>query len=153
MAGAIRRTMLYLGLSEPEPDYDATDEGHAMERDHHEADDYAAEIYAPAEVTPLHGENSLRRIATMHPTTYRDAKAVGETFRAGTPVIMNLTKMTDAEAKRIVDFAAGLAFGLHGSIERVTNMVFLLSPATVEIEVQSQAPEPEIAGARFFDQS
>lgn len=152
MAGALRKTMLYLGLSEPEQDYDApTEEAQQMELEPYEDEAYQEETYAPAQVMPLHSENALRRIATVHPTSYNDAKAVGEAFRAGTPVIMNLTKMTDAEAKRIVDFAAGLAFGLHGSIERVTNMVFLLSPASVE--VASQTAEPEVTGARFFDQS
>ena len=47
---------------------------------------------------------------------------------------MNLTDMDDADAKRLVDFAAGLVFGLHGTIERVTSKVFLLSPAHVEVD-------------------
>src|SRR5690625_6668211 len=75
----------------------------------------------------------LRRISTVHPTTYNEARVIGEAFRDGTPVIMNLTGMSEAEAKRMVDFSAGLVFGLHGTIERVTNRVFLLSPATVEV--------------------
>ena len=49
---------------------------------------------------------------------------------------MNLTDMSDADAKRLVDFAAGLVFGLRGSIERVTSKVFLLSPATVEVNAE-----------------
>ena len=68
------------------------------------------------------------RITTVHPRTYNEARTIGEHFRDGTPVIMNLTEMHDTDAKRLVDFAAGLVFGLHGSIERVTNKVFLLSP-------------------------
>ena len=76
----------------------------------------------------------MNRITTIHPRTYNEAKNIGESFRTGTPVIMNLTEMDDADAKRLVDFAAGLAFGLHGSIERVTTKVFLLSPSHVEVE-------------------
>jgi FtsZ-interacting cell division protein YlmF len=58
------------------------------------------------------------RITTLHPRTYNEARQIGEHFRSGTPVIMNLTEMDDTDAKRLVDFAAGLIFGLHGSIER-----------------------------------
>src|SRR5690625_6713421 len=69
----------------------------------------------------------MRRLTDIQHHTYNDAKTIGEAFRGGTPVIMNLTDMTDAEAKRLVDFSAGLIFGLRGTIERVTNKVFLLS--------------------------
>ena len=82
---------------------------------------------------------SLNRITTIHPRTYNEAKNIGEWFRDSVPVIMNLSDMDDADAKRLVDFAAGLVFGLHGTIERVTSKVFLLSPSHVEIA----ADEPE----------
>ena len=65
-------------------------------------------------------EQPPQRITTLHPRTYNEAKTIGLQFRAGTPVIMNLSEMDDSDAKRLVDFAAGLTFGLHGSIERVT---------------------------------
>ncbi len=90
------------------------------------------------------------RITTLHPRTYNDARAIGEHFRDGTPVIMNLSDMGDADAKRLVDFAAGLVFGLRGSIERVTAKVFLLSPANVEVTAEDKA---RIAEAGFFNQS
>ncbi len=152
MAGALRKTMLYLGLSEPEPEYDPmTEDGQAMELDQYHEEPHPEETYAPAQVMPLHSDNTLRRITTVHPRAYNDAKVIGEAFRSGTPVIMNLTEMSDADAKRLVDFSAGLVFGLRGSIERVTNKVFLLSPATVE--VASESSEPEVTGARFFNQN
>ena len=75
----------------------------------------------------------ITRIVTIHPTAYSDAVTIGEAFRDGTPVIINLTDMGEEEARRLVDFAAGLTFGLHGVIERVTNRVFLLSPASIEV--------------------
>jgi len=94
----------------------------------------------------------LNRITTIHPRTYNEAKNIGESFRDGTPVIMNLTDMDDSDAKRLVDFAAGLVFGLHGSIERVTSKVFLLSPAHVEVAAEeSEAPRGAARG--FFNQS
>jgi cell division inhibitor SepF len=90
------------------------------------------------------------RITTLHPRTYNEARTIGEHFRSGTPVIMNLTEMDDVDAKRLVDFAAGLIFGLHGSIERVTNKVFLLSPEHVEVTAEDKAL---IAEGGFFNQS
>jgi cell division inhibitor SepF len=90
------------------------------------------------------------RITTLQPRTYNEARTIGEHFRAGTPVIMNLTEMDDTDAKRLVDFAAGLIFGLHGSIERVTNKVFLLSPEHVQVTAEDKA---RIAEGGFFNQS
>lgn len=92
----------------------------------------------------------LARITTLHPRTYNEARTIGEHFREGIPVIMNLTEMSDSDAKRLVDFAAGLIFGLHGSIERVTNKVFLLSPVNVEVTAEDKA---RIAERGFFNQS
>ena len=92
----------------------------------------------------------ISRITTIHPRTYNEAKTIGENFRDGIPVIMNLTDMSDADAKRLVDFAAGLVFGLRGSIERVTNKVFLLSPETVEVNAEDG---PVVAGRSVFNQS
>jgi len=90
------------------------------------------------------------RITTVHPRNYNEARLIGEHFRDGTPVIMNLSDMDDADAKRLVDFAAGLVFGRHGSIERVTQKVFLLTPANVEITAEDKS---RLAGAGFFNQS
>ncbi len=161
MAGALRKTMLYLGLADDRgengeyiDDYDGPEAtvGHEYE----------------AEVTPLHRPTAaperraaveeasagpeLRRITTIHPRSYNDARRIGEAFRAGTPVIMNLTDMDDADAKRLVDFSAGLIFGLRGAIERVTSKVFLLSPAYVEV-TGNERPAVEPAPAGFFNQS
>lgn len=75
----------------------------------------------------------LTRIVTVHPSAYSDAVTIGEHFRSGTPVIMNLSDMSEDDARRLIDFAAGLTFGLRGVIERVTNRVFLLSPQAIEV--------------------
>jgi cell division inhibitor SepF len=89
------------------------------------------------------------RITTVHPRNYNEARIIGEHFRDGTPVIMNLSDMDDADAKRLVDFAAGLTFGLHGRIERVTAKVFLLSPHNVTVTAQDKAR----IESGFFNQS
>jgi cell division inhibitor SepF len=120
----------------------------------------AAPAVRPGQVTDLHSDPAspaparqpadLTRITTLHPRTYNEARAIGEHFREGIPVIMNLTEMVDSDAKRLVDFAAGLIFGLRGSIERVTNKVFLLSPANIEVTAEDKA---RIAERGFFNQS
>lgn len=94
--------------------------------------------FTPVAAAPV--TSGLRRISTVHPTSYADARLIGEAFREGAPVIINLTDLPDQEARRIVDFAAGLVFGLHGTIEKVTNRVFLLSPASVEVSAQTETP-------------
>jgi cell division inhibitor SepF len=83
-------------------------------------------VSAPAEITSL------------QPKSYNEARLIGERYRDGIPVIMNLTEMDDVGAKRLVDFAAGLAFALRGSIEKVTNRVFLLSPPNVEVSADDR---------------
>lgn len=164
MAGALRKTMVYLGLAEDQGHYDdeyydGYDEPEVDER----SERTERTEHRGAEVTPLptrrpvaevvrgHEAGSVSRITTIHPRTYNEAKTIGENFRDGVPVIMNLTDMSDADAKRLVDFAAGLVFGLHGSIERVTSKVFLLSPETVEVN----AEEGPVAatGRSVFNQS
>lgn len=95
-------------------------------------------------------EEQRYQITTLHPTTYREARTIGEHFRDGGPVIINLTEMDEADARRLVDFAAGLAFGLRGNIERVTNRVFLLSPANVQVTAEDKA---KIAEGGFFNQT
>jgi cell division inhibitor SepF len=90
------------------------------------------------------------RIESIHPRSYNDARRIGEEYREGIPVIMNLGDLDDSDAKRIIDFAAGLVFGCRGSIERVTNKVFLLSPVNVDVGDQARA---QVAQDGFFNQS
>ena len=105
----------------------------------HQAPALALDLDAPVE-----------KIVTLHPRSYNDARTIGEHYRDYTPVIMNLTEMDDADAKRLVDFAAGLVFGHRGVIEKVTKSVFLLSPPNVKV-----SPEEKVAAAEasFFNQS
>jgi cell division inhibitor SepF len=173
MAGAMRKMAVYLGLVEDDHRYD--DQYQEKYDSYEEYDEYEEEpdradaadrqearvgradvgmdgSYAGADWRPDAGKHTtdLARITTLHPRTYNEARTIGEHFREGTPVIMNLTEMVDSDAKRLVDFAAGLIFGLHGSIERVTNKVFLLSPANVEVTAEDKA---RIAERGFFNQS
>lgn len=152
MAGALRKTMEYLGLAESEERYDDYDVYQDEDdrtrrtvapvravRDNDDDEDTADVATLPtrtqvSEVVREPEVGEMNRITTIHPRTYNEAKNIGEAYRGGIPVIMNLSDMDDADAKRLVDFAAGLAFGLHGSIERVTSKVFLLSPSHVRVD-------------------
>lgn len=179
MPGAMRKLGLYLGLVEDDEDgrdrryedgydEDELDDAPVGSIRRWSADDGRADARSAAlhrgEGPRTRGATALDpglraapapvddayRITTLHPRTYNEARTIGEHFRDGTPVIMNLTEMDDVDAKRLVDFAAGLIFGLRGSIERVTNKVFLLSPEHVEVTAEDKA---RIAGGGFFNQS
>jgi cell division inhibitor SepF len=164
MASAMRKMAVYLGLVEDDdrrfPDkYDSYEDYDEYDDDEPGVDDEAAlprsdysEYAAPSQrVEPVQPQQvDLMRITTLHPRTYNEARTIGEHFREGTPVIMNLTEMVDSDARRLVDFAAGLIFGLRGSIDKVTNKVFLLSPANVEVTAEDKA---RIAERGFFNQS
>jgi len=158
MSGALRKTMVYLGLAEDDEHYDDElyedfDEEPAQ-RPEVPRSERSQVTQLPsrslARVVPGPGHGELQRITTIHPRTYNEAKNIGESFRDGVPVIMNLSDMSDSDAKRLVDFAAGLVFGLHGAIERVTNKVFLLSPAHIEVTAEDKEP---VNTAGLFNQS
>ena len=179
MSSAMHKMAIYLGLVEEEDrydDYDQYDENDRGDSDRDPGRDgrrdriepaagrgparEGARVPSGASVMTLpdrghpapqdNGGTDLSRITTLHPRTYNEARAIGEQFREGTPVIMNLTEMDDSDAKRLVDFSAGLIFGLRGTIERVTAKVFLLSPANVEVTAEDKA---RIAEGGFFNQS
>src|SRR5580693_9271417 len=166
MPSAMRKMAVYLGLVEDDHRYQDKYDSYGEYEDY---DDQADRVEPADEADPRGGREEyvgyqaadwrtehvsqttdLARITTLHPRTYNEARTIGEHFREGTPVIMNLTEMVDSDAKRLVDFAAGLIFGLRGSIERVTNKVFLLSPANVEVTAEDKA---RIAERDFFNQS
>ena len=92
----------------------------------------------------------LSRIVSVRPRSYNEARVIGENIRDGIPVIMNLSDMEDGEDKRLVDFAAGLIFGLRGNIERVSSKVFLLCPANLVVGPEDKE---RIASGGFFNQS
>lgn len=165
MASAMRKMAVYLGLVEDDryeeyDEYDLYDDETADRRRVERADSQPTSHLAEVEDRPAPVErraaiqesatSDLARIITLHPKTYNEARVIGEHFREGTPVIMNLTEMVDSDAKRLVDFAAGLIFGLRGDIDRVTNKVFLLSPANVEVTAEDKA---RMAERGFFNQS
>lgn len=134
MSNPLKKTMVYLGLADEEEVYEDAAPAPTSGRK-----SQAVEKAAP--VTPLHRPTAVRQpaigalneIVTVHPKQYRDAQVIAESFREGIPVIINLSQMSDGDARRLIDFASGLSLGLYGRIERVTSKVFLLSPENVAV--------------------
>ncbi|MBA2455183.1 MAG: cell division protein SepF [Nocardioidaceae bacterium] len=159
MAGAMRKVGVYLGLLEDterfDDDYDAHDtaarETRPVREAHVASGSSVTQLAERRRTAPTPVRSAeLSRITTLHPRTYNEARTIGEQFREGIPVIMNLSEMDDNDAKRLVDFAAGLVFAVHGTIERVTNKVFLLSPPNVSVAAEDKQ---RIAEGGFFNQS
>lgn len=157
MANAIKRVANYLGLMD-DPEFDTpvgsklpsvptSGEGAVKARPPRTVSSF---VSSSNEKAPQLDLPVLDRIITLHPRFYNEARIIGEHFREGKPVIINLTDMDESEHKRLVDFASGLAFGLHGTIERVTKKVFLISPANLHVSSEDKSTA---AQASFFNQS
>jgi cell division inhibitor SepF len=78
------------------------------------------------------------KVHFIEPTGFNDAEEIGEKFKADIPVIVNLQGMEGETAKRLIDFAAGLTFGLDGRIQKVADKVFLLTPRNVEVTAEER---------------
>jgi len=159
MGNPLKKTMVYLGLADEEEVYEEPAPARAQrERDRDR--DRDREEPAPAPVTPLRRPVAVRQpaggavneILTVHPKQYRDAQLIAESFRDGVPVIINLSQMSDADARRLIDFASGLSLGLYGRIERVTSKVFLLSPENISVSGHGGIAHADAESAGF-DQS
>lgn len=90
-----------------------------------------------AEVAPVRSlpvAADVARIVTVWVSSYSEVRDFAVEFRSGLPIILNLSQAGDDERKRIVDFAVGLTFGLEGAIDRISDDVFLLTPASVKID-------------------
>ena len=152
MANAMRRMANYLGLmDDPEVDDVALE---STPRSVRSTQVTSSEVKVrPAVRVPAQASapaDPAYRIITLQPRSYNEARTIGEHYRLGNPVIINLDDMEEGERKRLVDFASGLVFGLHGTIERVSLKVFLLSPANVNV---SNEDKTAAAQASFFNQS
>ena len=163
MAGAMRKVGEYLGLVEQAEFDDDFDDEPSMPVPVKREPERRPAVVRPTTVSnieehrrstrssaPSESSSDLYRIETVTPRTYNDARTVGEHYRSGVPVIMNLSEIDESDAKRLVDFAAGLVFAVHGSINRVTAKVFLLSPANVEVTDEDRQ---RIAAGGFYNQS
>ena len=156
MSNPLKKTMVYLGLADEELEYEAP----AAATVSAAPTPTSQNIAGRAPVTPLRKTSTPKNVAasemneilTVHPRQYRDAQVIAESFRDGIPVIINLSQMSDADARRLIDFASGLSQGLFGKIERVTAKVFLLSPSHVVVSGDHDAEGADPDGS-FFAQS
>lgn len=147
MSGALNRAMERLGWRGYDGESDFEDEYYEEPEEVYEDVQPLTPMPRPEIVSSQPVETDLRRIVPVHPTSYNDARVIGESFRNGVPVIINLTDLSDTEARRIIDYAAGLVHGLRGTIEQVTGRVFLLAPESVKVETKATQQR---AGNPFF---
>jgi Cell division protein SepF len=87
--------------------------------------DYSATLAYALGMPPAAGASPA---ITRRPRAIEEAREIGEQVRAGLPVILSVADVTAGDARRIFDFAAGLVFGLHGTIERISDRTVLLLP-------------------------
>jgi cell division inhibitor SepF len=100
----------------------------------------------PSNVRPV----TSSKVHVTNPTTFNDVEEVGERFRNGIPVIMNLDGASEGVAKRMLDFASGLIYGLDGRIERVGDRVFLLTPVGTDVSTEERR---RLSERGFFNQA
>lgn len=155
MAGVWKKTMNYLGLVEDDDDFvDEMPESEpapvrrmrpqAMQDVPSDTEGVVRTIASPRP-TPT----AMSAIHKSEPKRFNEAREVADRFKEGTAVIMNLQETEDSIARRLVDFASGLVYGLDGKIELVANRVYLLSPADVEVSAEERE---KIAGTGFYNQ-
>ena len=153
MAGAWRKTLIYLGLVEDDdldeyahedvPEPAARSMSRSPERE-------ARPARRDAVVRPLPTTPSAR-FHLVSPTAFNDAQEIGDKYREGFSVIMNLAGAAPDIARRLVDFASGLAYGLAGSMQQVADRVFLLTPQGVQVSAEERRRFLEERG--FFNQA
>jgi cell division inhibitor SepF len=154
MAGVWKKTLNYLGLVEDEDEF---------VEEMPDAEPAPVRRMRPQAVrdVPSDTEGVVRTIASPRPATassaiyksepkrFNEAREVADRFKEGTAVIMNLQSTDDTIARRLVDFASGLVYGLDGKIELVANRVYLLTPADVEVSAEERE---RLAGGGFYNQ-
>jgi cell division inhibitor SepF len=155
MAGVWKKTLNYLGLVEEDEDYVdefPTAEPATVRRMRpQDAGDGSADAEGVVRTisTPRPVAAGPTAIHKSEPKRFNEAREVADRFKEGAAVIMNLQGTEDATARRLVDFASGLVYGLDGKIELIANRVYLLSPADVEVSAEDRE---KLAGGAFYNQ-
>lgn len=148
MATALRKMAAYLGLVAEDVDDDRDEYGESdaevswadgLDGDKYEVPGDHPQVQSTVSTFPAARRAISTVPITLHPEAYNDVLIVGHYFREGVPVIMDLTAMGDGDAKRLVDFGAGLILGLRGDISRIDKKVFLLSPEGVTVTSDKRA--------------
>ena len=170
MATMLRNAMVWLGLAEDYEDEYADEIDATAPRSFDEPD---GETNVRRLSTARMGGGTATRVRTMDdprtervsqrahpvsnttvhytaPMTFNEVEEVGDRFRNDIPVIMNLAGASESVAKRVLDFASGLIYGLDGRIERVGDRVFLLTPRGVEFSTEERR---KLSERGFFNQA
>lgn len=90
---------------------------------------------------------------SMHvvtPRNFNDAQQVADEFKRSKPVIINLQSSDRELAKRLIDFSSGMTYALGGGMQRISQGIFLLTPANVDVSAEEKA---RILEGGFFNQS
>ena len=89
------------------------------------------------------------RVHLVVPRSFNDAQQIADKFKDAIPVILNLQSSDQELSKRLIDFASGLTYALDGSMQRVADRVFLLTPPTVSVSAEEKA---RLMERGFFNQ-
>ena len=176
------RTLVYFGIAEDEEwdDEELTTSGEELERTYRrreranvrrlprrEADAWsegdsvsepesaAAPPRTSSRRTRLRGVDAASSQVRVHlvlPRSFNDAQQIADRFKDSVPVILNLQSADSELSKRLIDFASGLTYALDGSMQRVADKVFLLTPRNVEVSAEERARALDPAGG-FFNQA
>ena len=174
------RTLVYFGIAEDEDwDDDATVTNEEVERDYRrreranvkrlprrrEQEWTDADSVSEPELAVTPSRSSGRRsrlrgvegggqvrVHLVLPRSFNDAQQIADRFKDSVPVILNLQSADTELSKRLIDFASGLTYALDGSMQRVADKVFLLTPRDVEVSAEERARALDPAGA-FFNQA
>lgn len=156
-SGMLRKAMVYLGLSDDEfEDYDYEEPAPApgparryaepepavsavrpVAREAVEPNNGVTVTPRPAVVrpiTPMHGA----RVHVVAPSRFADAQEIGDRFKNGQPVIVNLQTNDRELSRRMIDFCSGVTYALSGSMDKVADQVFLLTPSNVEVSAEEK---------------
>ena len=175
------RTLVYFGIAEDEEwDEDLTVTNEEVERDYRrrdranvrrlprrrEAEGWSEDSVSEPELavapsrsssrrTRLRGVESASSQVRVHlvlPRSFNDAQQIADRFKDSVPVILNLQSADTELSKRLIDFASGLTYALDGSMQRVADKVFLLTPRNVEVSAEERARALDPVGG-FFNQA
>ena len=129
---------------ESEYDYDDWTSGSAS----------AAEEVAPRQSRPQavpSADGALAQVHLVVPRGFNDAKQIADRFKRSVPVIVNLQDADVELSKRLIDFASGLTYALNGTMQRIADKVFLLTPPNIEVSAEERAKALERGG--FYNQA
>ena len=176
LADVWNRTLVYFGIAEDEEwDDDLTVTDEEVERDYRRRDRHNVrrlprrrddswsepDSVSEPELEPASSRSSSRRgvdsggqvlVHLVLPRSFNDAQQIADRFKDSVPVILNLQNADTELSKRLIDFASGLTYALDGSMQRVADKVFLLTPRNVEVSAEERARALDPAGG-FFNQA